>query len=300
MGANVGFNKTSCGFVGHSDGWQDLPKDFRLDWEFDKAEDGNVAVIGEISPTRSREFTIGIAFGDGLHGAVTVLEQSLSTPCAEHRVKFVDQGRRAFGRMKQVDGVGRPRNLISKQSKPAVPGTNPEELLAAVHAGCFSMALAAQLDSPGVKPESIHTSAALTLEQLDGKWTIAAIHLAVNARVLGVDRATFEKPAREAKRGVPGLRGLESKNHYGSDTGIRIKGSGLRIRIRISRPICRLSHAGSGLNQLLPGSHLPVGRKVGAWASRGDTPGALHQHSDTSANQFLANEGRTLKASGRG
>lgn len=91
------------------------------------------------------------------------------------------------------------------------PGTNPEELIAAAHAGCFSMALAAQLDSKDVQPESIHTSATLTLEQQEGKWTIAAIHLAVNARVPGIDRKTFEKAAREAKRGCPVSRVLKAK-----------------------------------------------------------------------------------------
>ena len=91
------------------------------------------------------------------------------------------------------------------------PGTNPEELIAAAHAGCFSMALAAQLDSKDVQPESIHTSATLTLEQKEGKWTIAAIHLGVNARVPGIDRKTFEKAAREAKRGCPVSRVLKAK-----------------------------------------------------------------------------------------
>ena len=91
------------------------------------------------------------------------------------------------------------------------PGTNPEELIAAAHAGCFSMALAAQLDSKDVQPESIHTSATLTLEQQEGKWTIAAIHLGVNARVPGIDRRTFEKAAREAKRGCPVSRVLKAK-----------------------------------------------------------------------------------------
>jgi len=91
------------------------------------------------------------------------------------------------------------------------PGTNPEELIAAAHAGCFSMALAAQLDSKGVQPESINTLATLTLEQQEGKWTIAAVHLAVNARVPGVDRTTFEKAAREAKRGCPVSRVLKAK-----------------------------------------------------------------------------------------
>ncbi|MGA7928547.1 MAG: glycoside hydrolase family 15 protein, partial [Candidatus Sulfotelmatobacter sp.] len=105
MGANVGFSRTSCGYVGYSDGWQDLQKDFRLDWEFEKAEDGNVAVIGEINLNRNREFTIGIAFGGSLHAALTVVKQSLAIPFAEHREKFVEQWHRACARMKALDEV---------------------------------------------------------------------------------------------------------------------------------------------------------------------------------------------------
>jgi glucoamylase len=117
MGANVGFNKTSCGYVGHSDGWQDLHKDFLLDWEFDKAEDGNVAVIGEVDLTNEREFTVGIAFGDSLHGAVTVLEQSLAIPFVEHRPKFVDQWQRACRHMKKLDGVSGDKGILYRSSR---------------------------------------------------------------------------------------------------------------------------------------------------------------------------------------
>lgn len=91
------------------------------------------------------------------------------------------------------------------------PGTNPEELIAAAHASCFSMALAAQLDGKGHKPESISTSAVLTLELQDGKWIIAAIHLAVHARVPGIDPTTFKRVAQEAKRGCPVSRVLKAK-----------------------------------------------------------------------------------------
>ena len=118
MGPNVGFNKTSCGYVGYSDGWQDLHQDFQLDWEFDKAEDGNVAMIGEVNLAAGREFTVGIAFGDSLHGAVTALEQSLAIPFVEHREKFVDQWHRACSRMKKLDGVSSDKGtLISDQPK---------------------------------------------------------------------------------------------------------------------------------------------------------------------------------------
>jgi glucoamylase len=117
MGANVGFNKTSCGYVGHSDGWQDLHKDFQLDWEFDKADNGNVAVIGEVNLSRGREFTVGIAFGDSLHGATTALEQSLATPFAEHREKFVEQWHRACSRMKKLDDVSGDTGILYRTSR---------------------------------------------------------------------------------------------------------------------------------------------------------------------------------------
>jgi len=94
LGASVGFTRGSCGYVGTSDGWQDLSHNFQLDWEFDRAQDGNVALIGEIDFHRCREFTVGLAFGDGQHAAVTTLMQSLGEPFDQHRKRFVEQWRR--------------------------------------------------------------------------------------------------------------------------------------------------------------------------------------------------------------
>lgn len=94
MGTDKGFAKCSCGYVGTSDGWQDLSQNFQLDWAFDRAENGNVALIGEIDISVSREFTVGIAFGDGQHSAVTTLSQSLGLPFSQHRERFVEQWRR--------------------------------------------------------------------------------------------------------------------------------------------------------------------------------------------------------------
>jgi len=82
-------------------------------------------------------------------------------------------------------------------------GTNPEELIAAAHAGCFSMALAFQLSGAGHAPESIHTEARLSMEQEAGGWKIAAVHLVLRAKVPGIDRATFEDLAGKAKAGCP-------------------------------------------------------------------------------------------------
>jgi len=82
-------------------------------------------------------------------------------------------------------------------------GTNPEELLAAAHAGCFTMALSAQLTGAGLTPESLSTSAALTLEKLDAGWTISKVHLEVTARVPGVNNESFQKAAADAKANCP-------------------------------------------------------------------------------------------------
>lgn len=82
-------------------------------------------------------------------------------------------------------------------------GTNPEELIAAAHAGCFSMALSAQLGNAGVTPESIATTATLTLEKLESGFTITAIHLTVIAKIPGVDKTVFETAANNAKTGCP-------------------------------------------------------------------------------------------------
>lgn len=94
MGCNTGFKRTSCGYVGHSDGWQDLHDNFKMDWEFESATNGNVALTAQIEVPNRREFTIGIAFGDSLHAALTTLQQSLAIPFADHRERFIDQWRR--------------------------------------------------------------------------------------------------------------------------------------------------------------------------------------------------------------
>jgi lipoyl-dependent peroxiredoxin len=83
------------------------------------------------------------------------------------------------------------------------PGTNPEELIAAAHAACFSMALSGQLGSAGITPESIKTAATLTLEKLESGFTITAVHLDVTATIPGADKAAFEKAAENAKSGCP-------------------------------------------------------------------------------------------------
>ena len=89
-------------------------------------------------------------------------------------------------------------------------GTNPEELIAAAHAGCFSMALSGQLGQAGLTPESINTTAAVTLEKTDAGFTITAVHLDVSAKVPGADQASFETAANNAKENCPVSRLLNA------------------------------------------------------------------------------------------
>ena len=91
------------------------------------------------------------------------------------------------------------------------PGTNPEELVAAAHAGCFSMALSAQLGGAGMTPESIRTNAQLTMEKLEAGWTVTAIHLDVTAKIPNGDMAKFDTAAANAKAGCPISRLLNAK-----------------------------------------------------------------------------------------
>jgi osmotically inducible protein OsmC len=82
-------------------------------------------------------------------------------------------------------------------------GTNPEELLAAAHAGCFSMALSGQLGAAGLTADSINTTATVSLEKQDGGFAITKIHLDVTAKIPNADQAKFETAANNAKAGCP-------------------------------------------------------------------------------------------------
>ena len=90
-------------------------------------------------------------------------------------------------------------------------GTNPEELIAAAHAGCFSMALSGQLGNAGLTAEQIDTTAAVRLEKTDAGFTITKIHLDVTARVPGASAEQFETAASNAKAGCPVSRLLNAE-----------------------------------------------------------------------------------------
>jgi osmotically inducible protein OsmC len=90
-------------------------------------------------------------------------------------------------------------------------GTNPEELIAAAHAGCFSMALSAQLGNAGLTPKSIETKATVTMEKLEAGFTVTKVHLDVKADVPGATKQAFEKAANDAKAGCPISRLLKAE-----------------------------------------------------------------------------------------
>jgi glucoamylase len=104
LGATVPFSRLSCGFVGHSDGWTDISRDMRMDWEFSRAANGNVALTGELDLSKTREFTLGLALGDSMHNAAATLFQSLGTPFAVNRRRYVEQWERAFKRVLPLEG----------------------------------------------------------------------------------------------------------------------------------------------------------------------------------------------------
>src|SRR5947199_4345531 len=83
------------------------------------------------------------------------------------------------------------------------PGTNPEELIAAAHAACFSMALSAPLGAANLTPESINTTANLKMEKLDAGWAITAIHLDVRVKIPNAEDAGFQTAVENAKAGCP-------------------------------------------------------------------------------------------------
>lgn len=90
-------------------------------------------------------------------------------------------------------------------------GTNPEELIGAAHAGCFSMALSGQLGNAGMTAESINTTATVTLEKTDAGFTVTEVHLDVTARIPGASEEAFNTAANNAKAGCPISRLLNAK-----------------------------------------------------------------------------------------
>src|SRR5258705_680979 len=120
LGATAPLLKSSCGYVGRSDGWTDLMDNLRMDWQFPLAADGNIALTGQLDLSMGHEFTVGLAFGDSFHSAATTLLQSLDVPFDRQRERFIEQWDRSCKRMVPLesaagDGVQlfpHPRRLL--------------------------------------------------------------------------------------------------------------------------------------------------------------------------------------------
>ena len=98
-------------------------------------------------------------------------------------------------------------------------GTNPEELIAAAHAGCFAMAFAAELSKAGITPESISATATVTLEKTDAGWTVTASHLDVTARIPGADRSKVLGVAKRGQAWLSDFAPAEGERHDGCQAG---------------------------------------------------------------------------------
>ena len=123
-----------------------------------------------------------------------------------------------YGTLKEGNGtMTAPSGVLNKakytwaQRFADEPGTNPEELVAAAHAGCFSMAFSGKLTTAGFPPERISTTATVTLEKTDAGMTVTKVHLATLARVPGVDATIFAEQAEQARATCPISRLLKAE-----------------------------------------------------------------------------------------
>ncbi len=117
IAATSPFVRATVGYVGASDGWSDLAQHRDLTWEFDRAPDGNVALTGELETGAETEFTLGVAFGEGLPSAVTTLLQSLGTPFAVHRRRFLEQWARSAAHEAPIAGAAHDHGRLYRTSR---------------------------------------------------------------------------------------------------------------------------------------------------------------------------------------
>ena len=125
------------------------------------------------------------------------------------------QGPTGTGTLTTLSGAFKDQPYSAKtrfQSEDGKAGTNPEELIAAAHAGCFTMALSFQLTNAGLDPTELKTVATVTMDKLEPGWTITNIHLDVVGKVPGVAADQFQTLADNAKKGCPISRALASTN----------------------------------------------------------------------------------------
>jgi len=128
---------------------------------------------------------------------------------ATRKAEAVWEGNRREGKGRVKLGGGAFEGLYSFRSRfEEGPGTNPEELIGAAHAGCFTMALSAGLTKAGLTPKRLHTTAGVHLETVDGGPKITRIHLTTEGQVPGIDAQGFREQAETAKTNCPVSRAL--------------------------------------------------------------------------------------------
>lgn len=113
-----------------------------------------------------------------------------------------------IGRLKVGSGAFEGPYSFKSRFEEGESATNPEELIGAAHAGCFTMALTAQLSRAGIKPTRIHTNANVKLEKVGEAFSITAIDLETEAEIPNIDDATFQKYAQDAKQNCPVSKAL--------------------------------------------------------------------------------------------
>ncbi|HKW05841.1 MAG TPA: glycoside hydrolase family 15 protein [Nitrososphaerales archaeon] len=116
LSASVPFSKTSCGFVGSSDGWTDISQHLRMEYEFGRAERGNVALTGQLDLRGKSEFVLALAFGHTLHSALTTLFLSLGEPFADQRTRFETQWNRAYTKILPLDRTRKSERSLYRTS----------------------------------------------------------------------------------------------------------------------------------------------------------------------------------------
>lgn len=117
LGSTPSFSKCSCGYVGRSDGWTDLADNYEMDWEFTRALDGNVALMGEIGlEDGETEFTVGLAFGLSPHAAINTLAQALSVPFEAQIRRYEAEWSRPFAKVLALDASSRDGGLLYRSS----------------------------------------------------------------------------------------------------------------------------------------------------------------------------------------
>ena len=117
LAATAPFVARSCGYVGSTDGWQDLSHHFKLAYDFAAATDGNIALTGEIDLSAGFHFTLGLAFGRTLHRAVTNLFQAIALPFVEHRTRFLEQWERAVRRLHPLEAITGDGGMLYRRSR---------------------------------------------------------------------------------------------------------------------------------------------------------------------------------------